>query len=386
MKRVLFIFFIAFFAFMANAQTIHWITFIDTTDKNVGALDVTGRKVLYSRFINVINAALAEKGYNSDVQDFYGYRTSPENCKKAVESLTCLPDDIIVFYYIGHGARPITDDDALHPFPHMWLAQDSPNKMIPLEWVHKTLKNKGARLTATIGMCCNVDENLSIKRAPTFGVSYGNTYLSEKQIVSIQNMFLRHRGDFILSSASPGQSSEGNLTPLGAMDIFTAALVTEFDELTERGDLSWASLFDNVKVLVNNITNGRQTPMFVSNITSVSRSSVPKREQPKKDGLDLKNADEVGNLLTQCLDFMIDKGQPIEKRIEISAQMQKLFILNAQVKIISRDGDVVVDRESIEDFLGRVVTSRILLKVIPIEYRATSSQLTELKVKEYYKK
>ena len=43
---------------VANAQTIHWLTFIDTEDANVGKLDVTGRNVLYSRFVNVVNAEI----------------------------------------------------------------------------------------------------------------------------------------------------------------------------------------------------------------------------------------------------------------------------------------------------------------------------------------
>lgn len=43
------------FTIVSDAQTIHWLTFIDTEDVNVGKLDVTGRNVLYSRFVNVIS-------------------------------------------------------------------------------------------------------------------------------------------------------------------------------------------------------------------------------------------------------------------------------------------------------------------------------------------
>lgn len=387
MKRLLFSLFVVSFAFLTNAQTIHWLTFIDTTDENVGTFDITGRKILYSRFINVINAALAEKGYNSDIQDFYDYRTSPENCKRAVEGLTCRPNDIIMFYYIGHGGRPVTDDDLKHPFPQMWLAQSDESKMVPLEWVHETLKNKGARLTATIGMCCNVKQRLSVKRAPTFGVSYGNAYLSQEQLTAIQNMFLSNKGDFLLSSASPDQSSYPGSTPLGDMDLFTAALVAVFDEMTERGELSWDSLFRNVGALVNEVTEGKQTPIFVSNITDTSRSTVVNREEPKRNGVNLqKDPDEIGNILTQHFDFMVDQNQSIEKRIAVSENLRRLFSLDAKVKIMSRDGDVVIDKESIEAFLGRMVTSRILLKVMPTAFSATSTHITELKIKEYYKK
>ena len=55
-----------------QAQTIHWITFIDTTDPNVGQIDVYGRQMLYSYFINEGNAALAPIGYKTDIQDFNG--------------------------------------------------------------------------------------------------------------------------------------------------------------------------------------------------------------------------------------------------------------------------------------------------------------------------
>ena len=62
MIRRLIIFLISALPLLTNAQTIHWLTFIDTTDPQVGEIDVNGRKVLYNHFVNVINAALQEKG------------------------------------------------------------------------------------------------------------------------------------------------------------------------------------------------------------------------------------------------------------------------------------------------------------------------------------
>ena len=65
---------------VSQAQTIHWLTFIDTKDENVGEVDVLGRKVLYGRYINLVNAALASKGYTAKIYDYYDTRLSPENC------------------------------------------------------------------------------------------------------------------------------------------------------------------------------------------------------------------------------------------------------------------------------------------------------------------
>ena len=75
---------------VTDAQTIHWLTFIDTEDANVGKLDVTGRNVLYSRFVNVVNAALHDVGYKSDIHDIYDSALSPEKCKSEVQNLLFL--------------------------------------------------------------------------------------------------------------------------------------------------------------------------------------------------------------------------------------------------------------------------------------------------------
>lgn len=41
-----------------NANTIHWITFIDTDDPNVGDCGKNSRNILYARFFEVVNAEL----------------------------------------------------------------------------------------------------------------------------------------------------------------------------------------------------------------------------------------------------------------------------------------------------------------------------------------
>ena len=389
MKRIFLILALFCLVLTANAQVIHWITFIDTTDGNVGEFDVKGREVLYDRFINVINAALRQKGYESHVLDFYGYRTTPENCKRAVERLTCRPEDIIVFYYIGHGAH--AEKEKKDPYPQMALANFDEGKNIPLSWVHRVLKSKGARFTATIGMCCNsLSDRLTAKNAPTFSVNYGNAKLNSKQLSAIQNMFLDYKGDFILSSASLGQSSWDGETPLKEhMDLFTAVTVTLFEEYSKTGSLDWKSFFNNVSNTVNQVSGGRQTPFFEANLTSASAPSpapTPKT-QPSTSSTNLDDPIVVGNMLTRYFDFLIDANQDWKKRKSVSETAMKMFSTDAIVKIMSQDGDRVVDSEEIDVFLSRLATNEILLKVVPIEYKSneSSNKITKLIVKEYYK-
>ena len=152
MRKLILIFMLCLlFSAETYAKTIHWLTFIDTMDRNVGEIDKSSRQLLYSRWIDLVNSTLKDNGYSVDIIDVYDSKTTPENCKTIVNNLDCGAEDIVVFYYIGHG----TENTGASRFPLMLMGQVNPNKFIPLSWVHKTLKSKGARLTVTIGMCCN---------------------------------------------------------------------------------------------------------------------------------------------------------------------------------------------------------------------------------------
>lgn len=389
-----------------NAQTIHWLTFVDTEDTNVGKLDVTGRNVLYNRFVNVINAALLKKGYNSDVHDIYDSALTPERCKKEVENLQCDAKDIIVFYYIGHGTHA---QGECNDYPQMLLGCDfsEQNKFIPLKWVHDELKTKGARLTATIGMCCNVVQTASPKKAPTFSVNYGNIELSDTEIESIQKMFLGYRGDFILSSASVGQSSLGGDTPLGAMDLFTAVLVTNFEDMSYDGSLNWDNLFGATKEIVNSVTNGKQTPFWDNNLTSSSQPTTQpvKTPTPKTvvtkpvqattttttaTTVNINEKEAFCNYLTTYFDYMLDEKHSNAERTAKKNIVRELFTSDAKVQLYSQDSNQsgeYMATEKIDDFLGFIKSNMkgLILKVSPFDYEHNGQKITVLKVKESYK-
>ncbi len=380
---------------LANAQTIHWLTFIDTKDPNVGGYDIRSREVLYSRFINIVNAAIAEKGYRANIQDIYGSDLTPQKCKNIVTQLDISPDDIIVFYYIGHGTHGRNEGDV---WPLMCLGQNYIDYFVPLKWVHSQLKSKGAKLTVTIGMCCNTYYDIPHIDAPTFSANYGNASISPVEKNAIQKMFLGYSGDFILSSASPGESSYAyKKTPLGAMDIFTCSLVINFQDSASEGTLEWEPLFNDVKEgvkrAVRSIPGAKsQTPIFTANLskTAIGSKSKPsqtpvnvKTPQPQTDSSSTR---DWLNDMGLALDNLIDTRQNESARIDQASTLENLFTSNAVVKVMSQDGDMVVDKSSADDFIGRLATSRILLKVVPVSAAVKGGKISELKVKEIYKK
>ena len=381
-------------AITTQAQTIHWMTFIDTTDDDVGRIDILGRQVLYNRFINVINAALAPAGYSSDIQDFYGTRTTPENCKNAVASLKCDEKDIVVFYYIGHGTRAKSDPT---PYPQMLLASTNIDKFIPLSWVNDQLKTKGALLAVTIGMCCNVVQDVTSKVSPTFSVNYGNTYVEDVAIKNIQKLFLENTGNIIVSSASPSQSSIAipvttDIVPAGKyIDLFTTSLIHVFDHHVKNNkSITWETVLDNLKEYVNDASVGRQTPIYEANINGAARVESKRQTEPDTTPLNKNDdEDEKLNKMVRLLDIIVDSSVKEETRMAGALLFKAAYLADdSEVKILAQDSNLVVDKELGETFIDRISTSHLLLKVAIESCNFVTDgetiKVKEMKVREIY--
>lgn len=426
MKRFFFTILAMSLCFAAtNAQTIHWLTFVDTTDENVGGIDVYGRQMLYSYFIDEVNSALQQKGYKSDIQDFYGYQVSPENCKAAVNMLRIThSDDIIVFYYIGHGGRPVTDSNYMreHPYPQMCLAQSDEKKFIPLEWVNEQLSSKGARLSVTIGMCCNsLGSGISMKDEPKFSPNYGATYMSSKKMERIQELFLNTKGHVIATSASPTQTSgcvqiDGPVPchPLIAMqnpqwfrDWYSFAICSFFQtQLDDYNDiLTWEDFLSKISWFVDHYTNQEQTPIHEIHLVqepkvddqkpeAVTVKEVQKIQEKQKAGKTIKQGDTDSrdwiNDLTNQLSTLINTSLSYTERQALEMNLyNKLFAQNAVVKFLAQESGAVIDKADVSDWLGILATNpngRIIKVIVEEGIFDSDKKISVLKVKEIYKK
>ena len=401
-----------------NAQTIHWLTFIDTTDPNVGQIDVFGRQMLYSYFINEVNAALWEKGYKSDIQDHYGALVTPENCKDAIEMLTITnPDDIIVFYYIGHGGRPLTEDDDYkdeHPYPQMNLAQGNPNKFVPLEWVDKQLSSKGARLSVTIGMCCNsLSDIITMKDEPDFSPNYGEVRMSANKRQRIQELFLNMKGHVIATSASPGQPSGcfqvfPSLIPNPAClrDRYSYAICsffqTQLDNYNE--ELTWDKFLNKISWFVDYHSGHQQTPFHNIYLAEAPEVELPEPEpitdeqievtqQRQTSNETIQQGDEGSrdwiNELTNFLSTLTNVNLPHAERRALEKSLnEELFAENAIVRFLGQESNTVIDKSTVSDWLGILATNpggRILKVIVEEGSFDSDNRIKSLKVREIYK-
>ena len=398
MKKTLILSLMLLSIMAVQGQTIHWLLFIDTTDPNVGEVDKCGREMLRDYFISEVNAVLKHEGYKTDIKDIYGQQVSPETCTRVINNLKADPDDIIVFYYIGHGGRPVGDSDYIrkHPFPQICLAQHDPEKYVPLEWIGKELGKKGARLAVTIGMCCNGEvDQISMKDEPTFSPNYGAAHLSANKIARIKDLFLNHKGYLIATSSSPRQLSKAIQVrnsgipnnPADYRDTYSFAicnfLQTQIDNY--NNSLTWDKFLSEIKGFVDRCSYHQQTPIHdVQNIEwepwGECKKIKPNPTPTPKTPSDLSNT----------LSALIDTSRPINERQKLEMKLANdVFAKDAIVKFLGQESENVIDKSRVEDWLGILATNpqnRIYNVEVIDQETDSNGKIKTIRVKETYKK
>ena len=241
-----------------NAQTIHWIIFADTQDPNNGSEVRNSINVYTTQFIDRMNDAIIAKGYLPRQKTYSGSDFTEAKCKNAIKNLSCGKDDIVVFYYLGHGGRAQMGKDEMasynqkYPWPDLAFNKANTNESIKgltLNAIHNSLKQKGARLTVTIGMCCNAHSS-QYKKHGTSTQSKRYKIVSKKFAKKVgQQLFLKSKGDVLIASAQPGQFSYGGSYGGQDVDCFTAALCETTDSYAnnDRGEnVTWNSFLNEV--------------------------------------------------------------------------------------------------------------------------------------------
>ena len=185
MKRIAFI--VLVFTLMAGAAyggTFHAIIFANTQDANIGE----SVAVDYGRMSIEMTTIAKSIGYPIKKYFYYGTKDkfSRGNLSAVISSLNCSQDDIIFFYYSGHGGRAANGNNK---FPEMCLNVNEPltvSHLYPLMDVYQKLKDKNARLTLVMGDLCNSVINGYFRDTNT---SKGATVLSKETCDVYKNLF-----------------------------------------------------------------------------------------------------------------------------------------------------------------------------------------------------
>ena len=325
MKKILFI--IAVIATMIcpsiKADTpvkIHAIVFCNTNDPKIGESCENDQK----RFVEELGIIQDALDCDVDWMNVYtGKECNKPNLEKALSNLNCNSNDVIFFYYSGHGVHA-KSDVAEGWLPQMCLIYESydQDKFVPVTDVMKALESKPARLKLIVTDCCN--NEASWVSSKSLVVEDGKTAKSEEiNVKNLKKLFYESKGTVVATSSKRGQVS------LGPKEggLFSIAFWDEIYKLEQgNGNADWKFVFESTKKRTLEYSSGKQEPVF----KLYGVENVDNNPNPVPDPVVIVVNDEE---LTKALKQITNS-----RRLDlVSGVVDKFFTPNAKVVILGRN-------------------------------------------------
>ena len=229
------------------SQTIHFVLFAATNDGDLGtASEATVRYFKYN-FVS----SLEEIGFTVDARYYDGANFTRSNYTNWLSNLYTSSNDVIIFYFTGHGSNDCTGDWSIpNDYPSLLMGLnngvDVLKKVKSEMEIFNELKKKPHRLLLTIAEACNkcARERVASKSEV---VSYA---MEDVDLVKLRSLFAA-QGDYIVSS-----SQKGELSYSSGMGFFTRAFTEVFADETSKISSttpSWNTFFSKVSTKTTQI-------------------------------------------------------------------------------------------------------------------------------------
>ena len=190
-----------------SKPTIHTIIVGNTEDDIIGEsvnVDIT-------RFDNIFNQMANAVGFNYERQLIKGTNFSKRRVLSAVNNLSTNSNDVIIFYYSGHGFRRRFEPS---DYPRMdltindYIGDKRRTESLNIrEDVYNVLKrDHPGRLVLTVGDLCNTTDSFENDPMSNLQLSYRRDAPSRKNLSKIKRLF-EAEGSMIVVSAKPDMYS-----------------------------------------------------------------------------------------------------------------------------------------------------------------------------------
>lgn len=248
----------------AEAASIHAILVGDVHDPNIGP----GDRLDLNLMKGILNDIARNTGMPLKMK-VIDDRIERSTVMSAVRNLNPGNDDMVLFYYTGHGYRMRSMNTK---WPAMALnGPDNQTAGLDQYWVYNMLKQKNPRLLMVMTDACNnyvqegaIDTTLSVRA-------------TQERRESYNKLFRQYRGAIIASSSIPGQYSFSGST--GSQ--FTVAFLRNLRSALGEANPSWDRI---MKSSVRPLMNGRQVPQYALNDGGASDfSDSGSAEQPAEE-------------------------------------------------------------------------------------------------------
>lgn len=312
----------------ADNVKIHAIVFCNTDDEKIGKSCQSDQE----RFVNELGIIETALKCEVDWLNVYtGRECNKPNLESVVSELRCNPNDVIFFYYSGHGVHAAADpvDGWL---PQMCLNYQSydQDKFVPVTYVRDKLVSKGVRLCLILTDCCNNDADWvtvkglvnSEEKAPsTVGID----------VEKLKKLFYESRGTVIATSSKRGEVSYGP----DSGGCFSVAFWDEMYRIEQgSGSADWGALLEATKKRTLQYTNNEQEPVYKVDIDGLNPNPQPNPQPNPSPVIIAVGEKELGEAFKQIVNPSISRAERLNM---VNAIVQKLFDTDAQVFMVGRN-------------------------------------------------
>ena len=229
---------------------LHLVIVADTMDIKLGKICLKDIKNVEETFDNLVKTL----GIQKTVSKIMGQQFGVNGVKEAIKNIKLLsPNDIIVFYYTGHGFMSWKERTEKNHWPYLKLKsgdvkmQEAYDNTINIMEIFDSIKTKGARFNLVISDCCN-DALLS---SFSFGNRIGKVKSSNMDwsIDNCKNLFLK-KASILATAADNGQKAAGNLMDGSYFTKFLSEALRNNLSRTTKSLKNW----DNVMIDAKTVT------------------------------------------------------------------------------------------------------------------------------------
>lgn len=323
------------FCVPVKAQNVKiWpIVFCNTDDENIGA-SCDNDKERFVKELGIIETALG-KGCEVDWMNIYtGGECSKPNLESAISGLRCSTNDVVIFYYSGHGVHAKADD-ASGWLPQMCLKYKSydQDKYVPVTTVRDKLLTKNARLVIILTDCCN-DEKEWVTVKGLIDKDGGNPKLDAINVDYLKKLFYTSKGTVVATSSKRGQTSLGPISG----GLFSISFWDEIYRIEQgQGTPNWQSLMEATKKRTMNKASSfgaKQEPVYDVNVDGDNDVIINNNNNNNNDIVVISLDQELSDAFKKIVNNSYSRYDRLAMVDEI---VQRLFTSDAKVITVGRN-------------------------------------------------
>ena len=227
-----------------STPNFYYLVVGNTKDATIGkgcSLDLNNMGFVVKQIANDLNLPF-------HAAEVSGEKFNKENVLNAITAIKPKPQDIVFFYYSGHGFS--FKDDPEHIYPQMDLRSLPPvyseavikSSTKNIEEVFSMIKSKGARLNLVISDCCNsLIEFYRYFPNPNI-VPQPYNFPINKEVASL--LFLKTKASLLATAASKGQYAVSDETTGGVFtnNFYELLYGNCYDLHLKPTDISWEKI------------------------------------------------------------------------------------------------------------------------------------------------